>query len=178
MQDGKWGKFLPPPPGKKWQACVYHLFWKVKSQFTSDFFLIMKQNRSFETLHHYINSRAWRVGRKHCATELFKYSRRVCLLHPFSREISEFPVSFSKNGQDCGCQILIFKVIGAASEDKKCKTFCKVFGIWYPWGMGRGNSMADLGETESRNTRSPGKSEALQVNLFQNSLGNNFETMT
>lgn len=53
-------------------------------------------------------------------------------------------------------RIVICEVIGAASEDKKCKIFCTVLGIGYPWGMGRERSMADLRGTESRNTRSPG----------------------
>lgn len=66
------------------------------------FFLIMKQNRSFETPHHYINSRAWEVGWNLCSINHFKSLSRVCLLHPSSREISDFPVSFSKMGKNMG----------------------------------------------------------------------------
>lgn len=61
-------------------------FWKVFS------------NNAIETLHHYIHHRAWKVGWNHCSGNPFESLRRMCLLHPFSRDISDFPVSFSKNG--------------------------------------------------------------------------------
>lgn len=75
-------------------------------------------------------------------------------------------------------RIVICEVIGAASEDKKCKIFCTVLGIGYPWGMGRERSMADLRGTVSRTPEAQETLKQAKVNLFQNYLGNKVETMT